>query len=76
MAESYQFSENSTAIMDDDPEKRSITAPETDHEEHQVSDAGRTHGGQVTRAKMLTTLIICFCNLINFMDRYCLPGTF
>ncbi|XP_045032367.1 protein spinster homolog 1 isoform X1 [Daphnia magna] len=74
MAESYQFSENSTAIMDDDPEKRSITAPETDHEEHQVSDAGRTHGGQVTRAKMLTTLIICFCNLINFMDRYCLPG--
>ncbi|EFX72627.1 hypothetical protein DAPPUDRAFT_308133 [Daphnia pulex] len=67
--------------MDDDPEKRSITAPETDREEHedyQVSNGGRTHaagdGGQVTREKMLTTLIICFCNLINFMDRYSLPG--
>lgn len=76
MTEFDQFRENSTAVMDDDPEKRSITAPETDHEDNQVSDAGATHGGQVTRAKMLTTLIICFCNLINFMDRYCLPGMF
>lgn len=78
MAESVQFPSNSTSTMDDDPEKRSITAPETDHEEdHQVSnDGGRTHGGQVTREKMLTTLIICFCNLINFMDRYSLPGMF
>lgn len=82
MVEFVQSPPNSTSTMDDDPEKRSITAPETDHEEHedhQVSNGGRTHvgdGGQVTREKMLTTLIICFCNLINFMDRYSLPGMY
>ena len=79
MAESIQFPPNSTSTMDDDPEKRSITAQETDHEDNEVSNAGRNRndgGGQVTREKMLTTLIICFCNLINFMDRYSLPGMF
>ncbi len=75
MSESGQSPLDSTTIMDGDPEKRSITAPETDdHEDHQVPNGGQVRGSQITREKMLTTLIICFCNLINFMDRYSLPG--
>ena len=31
-------------------------------------------GEEVTRKKLVTTLIICLCNLLNFMDRYALPG--
>lgn len=31
---------------------------------------------QITRQKMVNTLIICFCQLLNFMDRYALPGKF
>ena len=29
---------------------------------------------QMTRQKLVNTLIICFCQLLNFMDRYALPG--
>lgn len=29
---------------------------------------------QMTREKMMNTFIICLCNLLNFMDRYALPG--
>ncbi len=29
---------------------------------------------QITRQKMVNTLIICLCQLLNFMDRYALPG--
>lgn len=74
MSESGQSPLNSTTAMDGDPEKRSITAPETDNEDHQVPNGGQIRTSQITRGKMLTTLIICFCNLINFMDRYSLPG--
>lgn len=76
MTESVQLSTNRTDNMDDDPEKRSITAPETDREEidEPVENVVPVHERQITREKMLTTLIICFCNLINFMDRYSLPG--
>lgn len=79
MSESCQLPLNRTVNMDDDPEKRSITAPEADHEDevqHVVPNPAPTRGSQITREKMLTTLIICFCNLINFMDRYSLPGKF
>ena len=31
-------------------------------------------GSQITRQKVVTALIICLCNAINFMDRYALPG--
>lgn len=31
-------------------------------------------GSQMTREKMMNTFIICLCNLLNFMDRYALPG--
>lgn len=29
---------------------------------------------QMTREKIFTALIICYCNLIYFMDRFSLPG--
>ena len=67
-------SANSTATMDDDPEKRSITAPDVENEEPNGEQVATAQVSQITREKMLTTLIICFCNLINFMDRYSLPG--
>ena len=77
MSETDSAPPSSTVIMDDDPEKRSITAPDVENEDLQVPNGvvERVRSGQVTRGKMLTTLIICFCNLINFMDRYSLPGT-
>lgn len=31
-------------------------------------------GSQMTRGKMINTLIICLLQLLNFMDRYALPG--
>lgn len=31
---------------------------------------------QITREKMINTLLICLLQLLNFMDRYALPGTF
>jgi hypothetical protein len=33
-----------------------------------------TPNGQMTRGKMINTLIICLLQLLNFMDRYALPG--
>lgn len=77
MSESCQSPLNRPVSMDDDPEKRSITAPEANHEEevqHVVPSSAPARRSQITREKMFTTLIICFCNLINFMDRYSLPG--
>jgi len=57
------------AKMEDAEERRSITAPKM-----QNGNVAVVTGSQFTREKVTTTLIICFCNLINFMDRYALPG--
>lgn len=38
------------------------------------ASASVSSGSQITRQKLVTTLIVCLCNLINFMDRYALPG--
>ena len=69
--ESEQKSPPTTDIakMEDAEERRSITGPKM-----QNGNVAVVTGSQFTREKVATTLIICFCNLINFMDRYALPG--
>lgn len=36
--------------------------------------AAEEPASQMTRGKMINTLIICLLQLLNFMDRYALPG--
>lgn len=71
--ESEQKSPPITCIakMEDAEERRSITASKMRN-----GSVAVVTGSQFTREKVATTLIICFCNLINFMDRYALPGKF
>lgn len=60
--------------MYDDCERRSITAQEAEPIQAPGQGDEVNKRGRVTREKLITTLIISFCNLINFMDRYALPG--
>lgn len=39
-----------------------------------VQSLAPVFSSQMTREKIFTALIICYCNLIYFMDRFSLPG--
>jgi hypothetical protein len=56
------------------------TNPSTPSNSTSESDSGEIKqtteapDSQMTRGKMINTLIICLLQLLNFMDRYALPG--
>lgn len=66
--------QGSAKTMYDNFERRSITEQEGEAVREAEEGNENKKRDQVTREKLITTLIICFCNLINFMDRYALPG--
>ena len=67
----------SKSTMDDESKPALPDSPEPIKDQGSSSPDGSASivsASQITRQKVVTTLIICFCNLINFMDRYALPG--
>lgn len=68
----------SKSAMDEEAKPALPDSPEPIKDQGSSSPDGSASivsASQITRQKLVTTLIICFCNLINFMDRYALPGT-
>lgn len=72
-------SEQSSYSTFDEPKKSGVAGTELSSSDSSVSVQGKRdesvkQESQMTRAKMMNTFIICLCSLINFMDRYALPG--
>jgi len=63
----------SVAEKKDPPIPTTFTA-ESDSSAIKQDATAEQPASQMTRGKMINTLIICLLQLLNFMDRYALPG--
>lgn len=62
-------------LMNDDGDSDTVVPPLTSDSTDSRSGANRTNvQSGITKRQILTVVILCFVNLINYMDRYTIAG--
>lgn len=64
-------------LMNDDDSVDTVVPPLTSNSTDARSGAKRTEvESGITKRQLITVIILCFVNLINYMDRYTIAGEF